>query len=188
MDLVVRSGTHNIHMPKTLSLIAVLSAVSIATNYTLLPLPNVKLMDAIVFVSGMCLGLVPGLAVAVTTWIVYGSINPLGYSVPTLIIVALSECIFAILGFAMTKTRASNDVRAMIIERSVILGVAGFFATLAYDLITNAAYGWLFYGSPWLGLVTMNFPLPLGLIHEVSNALFFAIVVPLLVRILQHKI
>ena len=58
----------------------------------------------------------------------------------------------------------------------------------AYDLITNAATGWVFYGSPWLGLVTMNFPIPLGIIHEVSNALFFFIVVPLLIRVLRHHV
>jgi energy-coupling factor transport system substrate-specific component len=184
MDVVRSFGTFG--STKTLSLIAILSAVGIATNYTLLPLPNVKLMDAIVFISGFSLGLKPGLAVAVTTWLVYGSLNPLGFSFPTLVIVTLSECLYAVTGSLLKKTWFANDTQARMLERSVIFAVIGFFTTLTYDLITNAATGWVFYGSPWLGLITMNFPIPLGLIHEVSNALFFLIVVPLLVRVLRH--
>jgi hypothetical protein len=184
MDLVKTSKLDQITLTRTISLIAVLSAVNVATNYVLLPLPNVKLMDTIVFLTGFTLGLKSGIAVATTTWLIYGVLNPLGLSVPTLIIVTIAEYIYAFSGYLLTKTRLNDR---SYFERRLGLGVIGLLSTLTYDLITNAMVGLLFYGSAWIGLLTMNFPLPLGLIHEVSNMLLFALVMPILIRVMKHN-
>jgi hypothetical protein len=58
------------------------------------------------------------------------------------------------------------------------------FSTLAYDLITNAVSGLLSYNSVWMGLLTMNFPIPLGIMHEASNLVLFAVLTPALLRLL----
>ena len=186
MDLISNNKTLQLTNTQTISLIAVLSAVNIATNYVLLPLSNVKLMDAIVFLTGFILGLKSGVAVATTTWLIYGILNPLGFSLPTLIIVTLSEYIYAITGSFLKKTRLNNKVKPF--ERSLSFGVVGLLTTLSYDLITNAAVGWLFYRSATLGLITMNFPIPLGLIHEISNTLLFALVIPILIHVIKQNI
>jgi hypothetical protein len=73
-------------------------------------------------------------------------------------------------------------------ERYLIFGVAGLFATLAYDIITNAASGLLAYNSIWLGLITMNIPIPLGIIHAASNFVLFATITPLLLRLLAKGV
>ena len=185
MDLVKTSKPDQITLTRTISLIAVLSAVNVATNYVLLPLPNVKLMDTIVFLTGFTLGLKSGIAVATTTWLIYGVLNPLGLSVPTLIIVTIAEYIYAFSGYLLTKTRLNDR---SYFERRLSLGVIGLLSTLTYDLITNAIVGLIFYGSAWIGLLTMNFPLPLGLIHEVSNTLLFALVMPILIRVMKQNI
>ena len=168
------------------ALIATLAALCIGTNYVLLPLPNVNLMDAIVFTTSLFFGVIPGAAVATISWLVYGTLNPFGLSLPVLITVIISESIYVLAGRLVRKTSSGNsksNFRGL--ERNLIYGTTGLFATLAYDFITNAIVGLVVYKSIWIGLLTMNFPIPLGIIHEASNFFFFATVAPILVRVLE---
>jgi uncharacterized membrane protein len=168
------------------ALIATLAALCIGTNYAMLPLPNVNLMDAIVFTTSLFFGIIPGAAVATISWLVYGTLNPFGLSLPVLITVIISESIYVIAGRLVRKTSSGNlKSKFKGLERNIIYGTAGLFSTLAYDLITNAIVGLVVYKSVWIGLLTMNVPIPLGIIHEASNFFFFATVVPILVRVLE---
>ena len=58
--------------------VSMFTALAIATDYAMLPLANVKLMDSIVFVSALAFGVSVGASVAALTWLVYGTVNPLG--------------------------------------------------------------------------------------------------------------
>lgn len=174
------------HLAKRVASLAVLAALAISSNYVLISLPNVKLMDAIVFASSMAMGLKFGAGLAILIWMVYGTLNPYGLNLPTLIVVTLSEMVYvlfsripAALGFRATKAS---------IRDSLVLASIGLFSTLMYDLATNAFVGYLFYGSVVMGLITMNFPIPMGIFHELSNALFFPIAVPLIYRVLKNEV
>ena len=168
------------------ALIACLAALCIGTNYAMLPIPNVKLMDAIVFTTGLFFGIVPGAAVAAIAWLVYGTLNPLGFALPILLTVIPSEMIYALAGHLLRRTAAGNlESDVMGLERIIAFGALGLFSTLAYDLITNAVSGLVTYNSVWMGLLTMNVPLPLGIIHEASNFVFFATMTPVLLRLLS---
>jgi hypothetical protein len=182
----VRDTRFTTSTTRIVAIIAVISALNIATNYVLLPLSNVKLMDAMVFLTGYLFGLTPGLAVATLTWTIYGTLNPLGFSLATLVVVTLAEFIYAVLGAALSKSHHRAD--ASLLSRGLLFGVVGLLSTLTYDVATNAVVGWLFYGSPLLGLLTMNFPMPLALAHEVSNTLLFATLIPVLIRELRKTI
>jgi hypothetical protein len=35
-----------------------------------------------------------------------------------------------------------------------------------------------------MGLLTMNFPIPLGIMHEASNLVLFAVLTPVLLRVI----
>ncbi|MBO3832493.1 MAG: hypothetical protein FGF51_03795 [Candidatus Brockarchaeota archaeon] len=176
------------HMPprllaKRVASLSILAALAISSNYVLIGLPNVKLMDAIVFASSMAMGLKFGAILAMLIWMVYGTLNPYGFNLPTLMAVMLSEMIYVLfskippaLGFDATKTGTHEPL---------VLASIGLFSTLIYDLATNAFTGYLFYGSVLMGLITMNFPLPMSILHELSNALFFPIVTPVICRILK---
>ena len=166
---------------RMIAVVASLSALSVATSYAMLPLPNIKLMDTIIFVAGFCFGAVPGIIVAFMTWLIYGTLNPLGLSLPVLLTVMFAETIYALAGWILS-TYMRKKPSSSSTEHFIMFGVAGLFMTLAYDLVTNAVCGWLFYDSVWVGLLTMNFPVPMGLIHEASNLMFFGLVVPLLIR------
>lgn len=166
------------------ALIACLAALCIGSNYALLALPNVKLMDAVVFATGLFFGVAQGTGVAVIAWLVYGTLNPLGISIPVLLTVVTSEAIYALTGGLLRRTATGGPTGKTSVERSIVFGAAGLFSTLAYDLITNAVSGLLSYNSVWMGLLTMNFPIPLGIMHEASNLVLFAVLTPVLLRLL----
>lgn len=187
MDSATLHNPQHVKRTKLVALIISLSALCVATNYAMIPLSNVKLMDAIVFTAGVAFGFVPGAAVAALSWLVYGTLNPLGFSAPILAIVVLSEMIYSCGGQLIRRTqhRAQAGLNASV-NGSVVFGAVGFFCTLAYDLSTNAVSGILSYNSVWLGWATMNFPIPFGIIHEASNLFFFATVVPILLKVLKR--
>ena len=170
---------------RIIAIIASLSALCVATSYTMLPLFNIKLMDAIIFVAGFSFGAVPGIIIALTAWLVYGTVNPLGLSLPILITVMLAETIYGLTGWLLSRNKHVTSSSSSM-ELFIIFGASGLLMTLAYDLITNSIFGWLFLGSMWAGLLTMNFPMPMGLIHEASNLILFAFVVPLLIQAIKR--
>jgi uncharacterized membrane protein len=171
------------------ALIAVLAALCIGTNYVMLPLPNINLMDAIVFTTGLFYGFIPGASVATIAWLVYGSLNPLGFSAPILLVVIAAEMIYAFVGSRLHRTSFGHPHKEYgSVERYLVFGVAGLFATIAYDIITNAVSGLLAYNSIWIGLITMNVPLPLGIIHAASNFILFATITPLLLKLLAKGV
>lgn len=171
-------------LAKRVASLAVLAALAISSNYVLISLPNVKLMDAIVFASSMAMGLRFGAVLSILIWMVYGTLNPYGFNLPTLIVVTLSEMIYVL--FSRIPPALGFKATGANIHNSLVLASVGLFSTLVYDLATNAFVGYLFYGSILIGLVTMNFPIPMGIIHEFSNALLFPIVVPVIYRVLKN--
>lgn len=162
---------------RVLCLVIMLTSINLASNYAMIGIPNVKLMDLIVFLSGYLLGLFPGILVAVLTWLVYGTLNPFGFNLIILIATTLSETIYAIFGWLSRKFNLGSDViyASKINGRdfwltSLKFGIVGFLATFIYDLITNIA-----------SVVIIGLPLIMAIIsgawfafvHETSNFIFF---------------
>lgn len=168
-------------------LVGLVSALCVVTNYALLPLLNIKLMDTIVFMSGFLFGTSFGISVAVIPWLIYGTLNPYGFSFPTLVSVVLGEMVYAVAGYLVSRRPNAFYGRTWLSVQNVGFGVVGLISTFIYDLLTNAVTGWLFYGSILIGLLTMNFPIPMGIIHEVSNFLFFALLAPPIIHTVKRR-
>ncbi len=175
------------------ALVAVFAAISLASNYAMIGIVNVKLMDTLVFLAAFLFGLRVGVGVALVSWGVYGFINPYGADDLVLLSFLMAgECFYAITGFVLRQTSfdkmlplqgESGDSRIGGFRSygrvSLVFGTAGLLSTLAYDVLTNFA-SWLFktpslYSALVIGLVTGA---PLALVHEVSNLVFFATVAP----------
>jgi uncharacterized membrane protein len=161
---------------KKIAVIAVLTALSIGTNYAMISLSNVKLMDLIVFVGGFCFGPFAGALIGILSWAVYGSINPIGFSLPIWLSTMLSESIYGIAGAFVRKGLGQNGIDGFGHRRinvSVFFGILGMLLTIVYDTLTNIVFG---YVSGWNILVAVIFGfVPLGLVHLVSNAFFFGL-------------
>ncbi len=159
--------------------ISMFTALAVATDYAMLPLANIKLMDSIVFVSALAFGLEVGVSVGALTWLVYGEINPLGPDGGLLLLVLVgSETIYAFLGFLVRRT--IDQDKAGLPTRSLLWGSLGLIGAFVYDLITNVAPGLLAGMSPSQAVFLLVPGAPFMVAHEVSDFLFFAIVAPLL--------
>src|SRR5208283_5571849 len=91
--------------------ISMFTALAVATDYAMLPLANIKLMDSIVFVSALAFGLEVGVSVGALTWLVYGEINPLGPDGGLLLLVLVgSETIYAFLGSLVRRSLEQDQV------------------------------------------------------------------------------
>ncbi len=156
--------------------VVVLSALSIGTNYAMLSLFNVKFMDLIVFVGGFCFGPLVGGLIGILSWAVYGTLNPLGFSLPIWLSTMFSEAIYGVGGGLMKKLLGSNGCIAATNSRvyiCVFFGVLGMFLTFCYDFITNIVFGYV-NNIDLVFAVVIGF-VPFGLVHTLSNAFFFGI-------------
>lgn len=159
-----------------LAIITLLAALSIGTNYAMISLFNVKLMDLIVFISGFCFGPLVGALIGIISWAVYGTLNPIGFSLPIWLSTMFSETIYGIVGAAIRKSLNPNELKEFKSERVntyFFFGILGMFLTFVYDIITNMVFG---YVSGWniLFAIIVGF-VPFGLVHMFSNAFFFGL-------------
>jgi hypothetical protein len=187
-------------------IVAVFTALALSTDYALIGLQNIKLMDTLVFIAAFLFGIRLGIAVAVPTWLVYGLVNPNGVDDPiTLSFLVLGECLYALGGGILRRTSIGEELYTMqyprqgpiiteggnIIGRiakrvgqldltpSLIFALVGVQTTFGYDLLTNFA-SWIFRAtSLYQAFVIGNIVgVPFSVAHEGSNAVFFATVAP----------
>ena len=185
----------------------------------MIDIPNVKLMDAFVFIAAFLFGLGVGLGTAISIWGVYGFINPYGQDdLALLLFLMTGECLYAVAGALLSRTSLAREIIAKQVQARAIdkqpirhtvdqetrrlsriktgaanflnkvrsygrmgflFGLIGFQATFAYDVLTNFG-SWVFKtSSPYealiIGLIT---GVPFAILHEASNLVFFATVVP----------
>lgn len=158
---------------KKIALLSLLIALALATNYMLFPFWNVKLMDFLIFTAGFMLGPVYGAAAGILVWLVYGTLNPLGFNLFVLAMVAPLESLYGIAGGLLRKYGIS-PIRA---------AVAALLVTLIYDVTTNGLTGFLFYGGDFI--LGLKVGAPFALVHEMANILIFATLTGLLYSRLQ---
>jgi hypothetical protein len=160
---------------KKASMLAVMTAAAVTTNYLLIGVVNVKFMDLIVFTGGYLFGSGFGATLGALIWLVYGTINPYGVNLLTLAATILGEILYGVAGGVLrvglrVEPGWSPDLR---------LGVAGFLLTFVYDLFTNVVSAYVA-GIPVS--VALISGVPFAIMHEVSNAVFFAVGLPPLLR------
>jgi hypothetical protein len=161
------------------SMLAVLTAAAVATNYMLIGVVNVKFMDLMVFTGGYLYGAGFGATLGAMIWLVYGTVNPYGFNLPTLAATVLGEAVYGVAGGALrgsmgVKPGWGPDAR---------LGVVGFLLTFLYDLFTNVVSAYVA-GVPVA--VALVGGVPFAVMHEASNAVFFSVGVPPLLQAVRR--
>jgi len=154
-----------------IALVTMLIGLAIATNYAMVTVPNVKFMDVIVFIGGFIFGPFVGGSIGILSWIVYGTLNPNGFSMVIWLATMFSEMIFGVVGGLVG--RGSFDVRRQRAGLCLSFAALGGLLTFAYDVVTNIAWGYA-YGPSVVGAVVIGF-VPFGLIHVMSNIVFFGV-------------
>ena len=165
---------------RRVAVVALFTALAIITDYAMLPLANIKLMDTIVFVSGLVFGLNVGVSVGALTWLVYGTVNPLGSAGgPLLVILILSETVYAFLGSLARRAFSFEEVG--IPARSLFWGCLGLTGAFVYDLATIITPTMMTGAPLMVALASLVPAVPFMLAHEVSDFFFFAVLGPILV-------
>ncbi len=172
-------------LKRYIAVVSVFSALAVASNYAMFPLLQVKLMDSLVFIAAYLFGFRVGASVASITWLVYGSLNPLGAAgFPLLLILMVGEIVYAasgsLLGRVWHRSTSFGGGRRYL-NRSLILGITGLFSAFTYDIWTNAVDGALIYRSMQGVLIRIATGAYFALVHEVADFLFFALAVPVLI-------
>ena len=148
------------------------TALAVVTDYAMLPLANVKLMDSIVFVSALAFGLEVGVSVGALTWLVYGEVNPLGPDGGLLLLVLIgSETVYALLGCLVRRSLGPEG--HSVPARSVLWGSIGLIGAFVYDLITNVVPPLLAGNSLGVSALFLVPATPFMLAHEGSDFAFF---------------
>lgn len=155
---------------RVVGLIAILTATCVATNYLMIGLVNVKFMDLVVFCSGFRFGSLVGGLVGFLTWLVYGTVNPYGFSFPILLATSLGESMYGIVGGLLRGLKLPGGEAGRLWFIDARFAFIGFILTFIYDLFTNIVTG-LVVGMP-LSVVLLA-GIPFALIHELSNTVFF---------------
>jgi len=173
---------------RKISFIGIMTSLCVSTNYLLLWIPNVKFMDLFVFISGYTMGGVSGALVGVLSWLVYGTINPYGFNLPTLIATCIGESLYGIAGGLSEKLGLrisfgqSHVKERKFWKESLGLGIIGFLLTFIYDLFTNIVTAIIF-EIPLLVWIVAG--IPFAIIHESSNFLLFFLVGGLFINTLR---
>jgi len=155
-----------------IAIIATLTALSIATNYVLISVHNVKLMDFIVFIGGFSFGILAGVSIGTLSWLIYGTINPYGFVPQVWLATMFAESIYGIAGSFLAKSLASTSFDGQRLKLSVFFATMGFLPTVVYDLITNVVWA----SSSNMPVVAAIFAgAPFTVLHEVANAAIFGV-------------
>jgi len=167
---------------KRAGVIAVMTAACVSTNYLLIGITNVKLMDLIVFTSGFIFGTFVGASVGLLTWLVYGTLNPYGFSLPILAATCTGESLYGIVGGFLGSRTVQDSYeknRSSILYINAKFAIIGFLLTFIYDLFTNIVSGFVA-GIPIT--VALISGIPFAIAHEFSNTAFFFIGASPLIR------
>ncbi|MEM4981796.1 MAG: hypothetical protein QXI48_07220 [Candidatus Bathyarchaeia archaeon] len=178
-------------LTKILSLVTLMVAMNLASNYVMIGIPNIKIMDLLVFISGYLMGALPGIMVGVLTWVVYGTINPYGFHPVIFVATCLGEGFYGFIGWFSRRVGSGSDIFLASISKRQLLwlnfkfGVIGFLATFVYDLFTNIVSAVIFGLPPIMGVITGAY---FSIVHEVSNFFFFFFGCSIIVKVIKKLI
>jgi hypothetical protein len=167
---------------RTISLVALLTSAIIATDYGLAPIPNVKLMDTLVFSSAYVFGFRIGAYVAIFSEFVWSVVSPVGvagYITPFLV---GGELLFAFAGFLASKIWGNpKDLKAFSVQNS-FFGATLAICAFLWDVETNIATG-LLEGANTLTklLVVEMYGIWFMLPHELSDFVFGSVLAPIVI-------
>jgi len=157
---------------RKISVIIILTALSIATNYALIGIPQIKLMDFIVFIGGFCFGPLTGVAIGVSSWLIYGVLNPYGFVPQIWLATMLSEALYGLIGGFLGRKLNPMKFNGSRYRLIILFGSVGFIATLLYDLVTNVVYASVFDVPLFLAIAIGA---PFTILHQLGNALIFGL-------------
>jgi hypothetical protein len=168
-------------MPRStkVSMVAMLSATSIALSYALYWLPNIELTSLMIFLSGFALGSRNGIVVGLITELVFSNFNPLGPAPPAILLAQV--CCMMLIGAVGGVAARFSDQGSTRFRSSLKMGAIGLYLTLLYDLVTDLGFALSFPVGNDLVLTYVTYLVlgsPFMIVHVFSNTLLFGTIGP----------
>jgi hypothetical protein len=173
--------------PREIAVVAVFSASVIATDFALAGIPNVKLLDTLVFVAAFVYGFRVGALVGITSELIWSLASPWGsggYIIPFLV---LGELLFA--AAASTTSKILKQNMTPFSYSNLIIGSTMLICAFVWDLETNVGTAFIAFWpnvTMFNILATEGFGILFMIPHELSDFLLGAFVAPLVIVYLLH--
>ena len=160
------------------ALVGIFAALAFGVNVPFLAIPNIEIFSLALFLSGLYLGVVNGLATACVAGIIFVFFNPNG--IQPVLLVGLAQMagfmLFALAGGLLRRPVLKSHASG---RTALILILTGLLLTLWYDLSTNLAFAALF-GPFWPVLIG---GLTFSLVHIITNAVIFGLAATIVSKI-----
>ncbi len=161
---------------------SIFTALAIGLGFSLLMIPNIELITVIVFISGLTLGIGWGILVGGTAELIFSVLNPFGSGLvfpPLLISQVLAMIIIGTAGGILRPLFFKQEFSA---KRIAGLALTGFILTFIFDSLTTLSYPYAA-GFDWPQTVGIYISgIGFTVLHQISNAIVFAIGVPSVVK------
>jgi len=167
---------------RELALVAAFTALAVASDFALADVPNVKIVDPIVFSVAFVFGLEMGAYVGVLSELIWGTLSPYGFGGYIIPFLVAGEVVYALAGWAAARAWAGESSRVS--ARNLYFGAALTLCAFLWDLETNAGTALLsFWPSVTFQklLATEALGIPFMISHEVSDLFTGAVLAPLII-------
>jgi hypothetical protein len=172
----------SVRTSQSLAVITVFAALAIGSDFALAGIPNVKLVDALVFLSAYLFGFRVGASVGILSEFVWAYASPWGapgFIAPFLI---AGEVVYALAGATAARFWPSGSFTSP--GRSLVFGGLLAICAFLWDLETNFATALIAYWPAVTlpkAITTVLLGIPFMLSHEVSDFALGLILVPVVV-------
>jgi len=161
---------------------SIFTALASGLGFSLLMVPNVELISVIVFLAGLTLGVRWGILVGGTAEFIFSVLNPFGSGLvfpPLLLSQVISMIIIGAVGGLLRPLFFKKDFSKKNIAG---LAIIGFLLTFIFDSLTTLSYP-ISVGFDWpqtIGIYISG--IGFTFLHQISNAIVFAIGVPSVIK------
>lgn len=157
-------------------------ALLLGVGYALAFVPNVELLTAMVFLSGVLMGFKRGIFIGVVGEFLFSALNPMGSGLlfpPMLAAQLVAMAVVSSIGALMRNFVLTSTHRLL---NSIIIGGIGLLLTLFYDILVSAAFP-VSAGFSLREIVgTIIAGLAFSIVHLIGNTLVFILLVPVAAR------
>lgn len=165
---------------QTITRAAFLTAACVALGYLFLPVPNLEMITAGIFLSGVWMGPAYGFFIGLAAEAIYSLFNPMGFPPPPLLLAQiLSMSLVGWSGglmqrFLLKSPFFHRDSLAL----HLLLAALGIVLTAIYDLLTNLSFPLTAGFSAQQIRLALLLGIPFAALHIAVNAFTFAIIIP----------
>jgi len=153
-------------------------ALILGVGYALAFVPNVELITAMIFLSGVLMGIKRGMIIGVTGEFLFSALNPMGSGLlfpPMLIAQLIAMALVSLCGGLLRRYILNWKIS---FPNVLTIGIIGFVLTLFYDIIVSSAFPLSAGFTIEVVIATIVAGLAFSIVHLIGNTLVFIMLVP----------